>query len=279
MCRRPVARRRPGTRCPRRGSPGQRVRVDWRRRRRRCRGRRRDGRARPGARRAGVRGLDGREHGRSRRRRPPQDRSPRSPWRRRATRSFPRSSAQPTAVAGQLVGDELRQHQQSRRSLELGPVVGGELEDRVDRHQLHARSPVELGLTQRPRHGAPAIRAWAPVAVRVGEQPPLLVEQAVVDRPAVDSDRVNGSCLERAVETEADVLEELRPAPPHRAVRTRAPGRAANGGRPRVAAPRRRARRPRRGPTSRPCRRPRRASLPNPVATCPEPRAPTTASR
>ena len=31
--------------------------------------------------------------------------------------------------AGQLVGDELRQHQQSRRSLKLGPVVGGELEE------------------------------------------------------------------------------------------------------------------------------------------------------
>ena len=123
--------------------------------------------------------------------------------------------------ASQLVGDELGQHQQPRGPVELGAVVGGELEDRVDRHQLDTSSPVELGLSERPCHGAPAVGACAPVAVRVGEQPPLLVEQAVVDRPAVDSDRVDGAGFECAVEPEPDVLEQLRPAPPHRAVRTR----------------------------------------------------------
>ena len=260
-CRRPVARRRRGTRCPQRGSLGPPVPVGLRRRRRRCRGRRRDGRARLGARRAGVR--------RARRPGGSQAATPTASARSLAQVPVATSSSpvvpaferSPTAspVSSYATSSGSISSRAARSS--SAAVVGGELEDRVDRHQLHAGAPVELGLSERPRHVAPAVRARAPVAVRVGEQPPVLVEQAVVDGPAVDPDRARPARSRARGRARGG---RSRGAPPSATAPSRpdaSPGRAATGGRPRLAAPRRRGRPRRRGPTSRPCRPPRRACL------------------
>ena len=58
-------------------------------------------------------------------------------------------------LSRQLVGDELRQHHQSLRPGQLVAVVGRELEDRVDGHELDPRAAVQLALVERVGDAAP----------------------------------------------------------------------------------------------------------------------------
>ena len=89
---------------------------------------------------------------------------------------------------GQQVGDQ----QQPAGRGELGRApAGGELEDGVELQVLEAADPVQLlrrddGVHGRDRGGVPGV----PVVQRVAEQRAVGVEQAVVDRPAVDADPV-----------------------------------------------------------------------------------------
>ncbi len=107
----------------------------------------------------------------------------------------------------------------------------GELVDRVERQLLDAGGGVELLGRDPPAHLLEdSVGAGVAVAVRVAEQRPGRVEEAVVDRPGVDADRVDRSgCLQPG----EDLPVQAADVPVQAAVVRRAPVRSGTGAPPR----------------------------------------------
>ena len=96
-------------------------------------------------------------------------------------------------LAGEPVGEQVREQQQRLGRLERGRAArGDELVDRVERQLLQAGDGVQLA-RRRPRRApasaTPSVRRVA-VAVRGCRAAAVAVEQPVVDRPGVDADAV-----------------------------------------------------------------------------------------
>ncbi len=89
--------------------------------------------------------------------------------------------------AGEPVGDQIGQQEQGAGAVEV--LLGGELEDRVERHVLKAGDPVQLtGREAAPDGLDGGGAARVAVVERVAEERAVGVEEPVVDGPAVDAD-------------------------------------------------------------------------------------------
>ena len=119
-------------------------------------------------------------------------------------------------LAGQVVGKQLRQHHDVPRPGQGGAVVGSELEDRVDRHQLQAGDLVEPTLSDPLDDVAVAGSALVAVRHRGLDELAAGIEQAVVGRPGVDADRCQRTAGTSTVETAFHLGDETVPVPPQR---------------------------------------------------------------
>ncbi len=116
-------------------------------------------------------------------------------------------------LTGQVRDDEFGEHDDVRGARELLRVVRGQLEDRVDRQELHARQLVEPTLADPLDDAAVAARPRVAVRDRRLQELTVLVEQPVVDAPRVDPDRRDRADGERAVEPDVELRQQAVPLP------------------------------------------------------------------
>ena len=133
---------------------------------------------------------------------------------RGSVRTLPGQRAAESVVA--QVGD----HQQPRRSFRPAlPRLRDELVDRVERQELDARAAEDLrAAEERADLVHDSVGAVVAIADRVLEQLSLAVEEAVVDRPRIDADRLQPAAQLRrrgppAADAGPDPFEQPREIP------------------------------------------------------------------
>ena len=124
-------------------------------------------------------------------------------------------------LAGEMVHEQLGEHEHVRGARELRAVVRGELEDRVERERREAADRVETILPDVLDDVAVPVRARVAVRHWWLQQVTVPAEQPVVDAPGVDADRGDWSDRTRRVEAALHPGDQTIPVPAHDVTRAR----------------------------------------------------------